>query len=73
MPRTRVAPYRANTSGSLSANMVGYYRANGDTGNARNPRQRAAVPPQPGQQVGRRDLAVYQQVGAALAARGGER
>ena len=49
------------------------HRHNPPPGNARNPRQRAAVPPQPGQQVGRRDLAVYQQVGAALAARGGER
>ncbi len=48
------------------------HRHNPPPGNARNPRQRAAVPPQPGQQVGRRDLAVYQQVGAALAARGGE-
>jgi len=42
-------------------------------GNARRPRQRASEAPRPGQQVGRRDLTVYQQVGAALAARGGER
>jgi len=31
MPRTSVAPYRANTGGRLSANMLVYYRANGDT------------------------------------------
>jgi len=43
-------------------------------GNARNPRQRGGeqLPTRPGQQVGRRDLSVYQQIGNVLAARGGE-
>lgn len=51
------------------------HRHNPPPGNARTPRRRDSEAPalRPGQQVGRRDLAVYQQIGSALAARGGDR